>query len=275
MPELPEVENIRRALARDVVGHTLLTVEVHREKLRKPIDKEALVHLTTGRRVLAARRRAKYLLLDLEGEATLLVHLGMSGRLDLVAASLPLAKHDHVCFSLDGERSLRYHDPRRFGLIDAFPTRDEARHPTLRELGLEPLSAELSAASLFAMTRTSHKPIKTFLLDGKRVAGIGNIYASEALFAARLHPLAAAATLDLAACRRLCRALKVTLERAIAHGGTTLRDFRDLYGARGDFARHLRAYGRTGAPCPRCKTAIASLTQAGRSTYFCPSCQRR
>jgi len=274
VPELPEVETVRRTLVPHLVGVTLAAVRVRERRLRVPVNVASLRQLAVGQTIAAVRRRGKYLIIDLRGGTLLLVHLGMSGRLTLESATQPLARHDHVVFSLSDGRELRYNDPRRFGLIVAMASRDEAQHPLLARLGVEPLSPEFSGALLFALTRHSRQPIKTFLLDAHRVVGVGNIYASEALAAARLHPARAAHSLSGRETERLAAAIRDVLERAIARGGTTLRDFVDGLGVAGDFANALAVYGRDGEPCVRCRRRIRSVVQAGRRSFFCPGCQR-
>ena len=274
MPELPEVETVRRTLLPHVVGQRIETVRVLETRLRQPVDVAALTAALHGRIVLAVRRRAKYLLFDLEGDSVMLVHLGMSGRLGVVAADRPLNLHDHVVWNLQGARQLRFNDARRFGMVDVFAQGGEAAHPRLRHLGVEPLDAlSFTAASLYIASRGVAKPIKNFLMDGNRIVGVGNIYACESLFTAGIHPSAPAGKLSASRWERLVEAVRVTLISAIEEGGTTLRDFANVEGQAGYFAVRLQVYGRTGDPCTRCGRPIRRVVQAGRSTFYCPACQ--
>ena len=274
MPELPEVETVRRSLAQ-LRGSRILAVTVHDARLRRPIAIAALTQRVSGRRVLDVRRRAKYLLFDIEGGSVMLVHLGMSGRLCLLSADAPAQRHDHVVWRLEDGRELRYNDPRRFGLIDAFGGDGEATHPALCKLGVEPLDKAFGGALLFRATRGIARPIKSFLLDGTRVVGIGNIYACEALFRAGIHPATPARRLARARNDELVRAIRATLRSAIARGGTTLRNFANTDGKAGYFKVRLQVYGREGEPCRRCASPIVRMVQAGRSTFYCPGCQTR
>ncbi len=274
MPELPEVETVRRTLLPHVVGRIIESVEVRQRRLRNLVDTRRLRTLVAGRRVLDVRRRAKYLLFDLEGGSILMVHLGMTGRLGIVPGDRALKKHDHICWQLDDGRQLRFNDARRFGLVTAFPSSSEASHPRLRILGLEPLEDGFSAERLHAATREVRRPIKNYLMDGTRIAGVGNIYACEALFRARIRPTRAAGRISLESWKLLVAAVRRTLREAIEHGGTTIRDFENAEGEAGTFAIRLRVYGRQGERCRRCRGRIRRVVQAGRSTFYCPGCQR-
>lgn len=274
MPELPEVETVRRTLLPHVLGQRIDAVQVVQPRLRFPVDVAALVDGLAGRRVLAVRRRAKYLLFDLEGERVLMIHLGMSGRLGIVPKGRPLLTHDHVIWHLEGDRQLRFNDARRFGLVDLFARADEDTHPRLVHLGVEPLDTLLfTGAILHAASRGVSKPIKNFLMDGTRIVGVGNIYACESLFIAGIHPTVAAKRLSLARATRLVDAVQQTLHRAIDEGGTTLRDFANVEGQAGYFAVRLQVYGREGLPCVTCGQPIRRVVQAGRSTFYCSRCQ--
>ena len=275
MPELPEVETVRRSLLPHVVGQVFGPVLVRDTRLRFAVDTALLSAHVQDRRVLAVRRRAKYLLFDLQGGTVLLVHLGMSGRLEIMPADRPLLTHDHVIWQLQDGRHLRFNDPRRFGMVLSFAQAAEAAHPRLVHLGVEPLDeALLTGALLHAWTRGVAKPIKNFLMDGSRIVGVGNIYACESLFMAGVHPQRAAGRLSAARCDRVVDAVRTVLNRAIAEGGTTLRDFANAEGNAGYFAVSLQAYGREGLPCLRCGALIARVVQAGRSTFYCPRCQK-
>jgi formamidopyrimidine-DNA glycosylase len=274
MPELPEVETVRRSLLPHVVGARIDAVRVADPRLRWPVDVPSLTRAVAGRRILGVRRRAKYLLFDLEAETVLMVHLGMTGRLGIVPADRLGLPHDHVVFELEGARQMRFNDARRFGLVEVYSAAAEAQHPRLEHLGAEPLdAAAFNGASLYASTRRVKKPIKNFLMDAAQVVGVGNIYASESLFAARIPPTLPAGRLPLHRCARLVDAVRTTLEHAIAQGGTTLRDFQNAEGEAGYFAIALQVYGREGQPCVACGAPILRAVQAGRATFFCPRCQ--
>ncbi len=275
MPELPEVESVRRSLEAALVGRRIDSVAVRERRLRRPVDAARLEDLLVGRRIVGARRRAKYLLVDLEGDVILLVHLGMTGRLRVSAADVPLERHDHVVLGLDDGRELRFHDPRRFGLVDALVKSGEGDHPALVELGVEPLEDAFSTGVLFDLLRGLKSPIKNVLMDARRIVGVGNIYASESLFRARIHPATPAGRLTRPRVAALVRSVRETLRDAIAQGGTTLRDFEDANGEAGDFGVRLRVYGREGEPCLRCGRRVRRIVQGGRSTFYCPGCQKR
>jgi formamidopyrimidine-DNA glycosylase len=275
MPELPEVETLRRSLVPHVVGQPIVQVEVAQPSLRWPVDVANLARRATGRRILQVRRRAKYLLFDLEGRSVLAIHLGMSGRLALARPPQPPRLHDHAVFTLGDARQLRFNDARRFRSIDAFAAAHEAAHPRLVHLGAEPLDAAFDGALVHALARGVQKPMKNFLMDATRIVGVGNIYACEALWAAGIHPAMPASRLSRPRAQRLAVCIVSTLEAAIAQGGTTLRDFVDGHGQAGCFKVMLHVYGRTGQACDRCATPIRRMVQAGRSTYFCAGCQRR
>lgn len=274
MPELPEVETVRRTVLPRVKGLRIDTAKVRETRLRAAVNKKRLASFTEGRRIVDVRRRAKYLLFDLEGGGVLLVHLGMTGRLRFVKSGEPAAKHDHVLFALSNGLEMRFNDARRFGMVEAFARSDEARHKSLVHLGLEPLSDELTPRRFAELAKGSTKPIKNFLMDGTKVVGIGNIYACEALHLARIHPLKAAGKLDKKKWEILTREVRATLEGAIGKGGTTLRDFVDAEGVTGSYATRLVCYGREGEACDCGRGRIQRIVTAGRSTFFCRSCQR-
>jgi formamidopyrimidine-DNA glycosylase len=269
MPELPEVEVTRRGLAPHLVGRTIATIAVREPRLRWPVPQA--VRTLAGRTVRAIRRRGKYLLIDC-GDGHLIVHLGMSGSLRLVAPAAPPGTHDHVDFSV-GERWLRLRDPRRFGAL-LWTERPPESHPLVRRLGIEPLSRALDARRLHALTRAHRTSIKQFLLDGRRIVGIGNIYASESLFLAAIRPQTSARRLSLARCARLVAAIKTTLRAAIRAGGASLRDFVGGDGAPGYFQLRARVYGREGERCRRCGARIRRIVQGQRATFYCPGCQK-
>ena len=271
MPELPEVENTRRGIEPHLRGRRIRAALVHDARLRWPVT-PGLSEALRGQRVLRVERRAKYLLLRFR-RGTLIVHLGMSGNLRVLPAATPLLKHDHVELQLDSGFTLRLNDPRRFGSC-LYTTDDPARHPLLRELAPEPLEPAFDGAYLRGVTRRRRVAIKPLLLNGRLVTGVGNIYASEALFRARIRPRRAARSLTLAQCLRLAAAIRRVLAAAIRAGGTTLRDYVGADGDPGFFRQKLYVYERAGLPCRRCRTSIRQVTQGQRSTYYCPRCQQ-
>jgi formamidopyrimidine-DNA glycosylase len=292
MPELPEVETVRRGLEPTMVGARFAKVETRRGDLRTPFPPRFAERLK-GRRVVSLTRRAKYLLAALDSGETLVMHLGMSGsfRVERSDATVvprlhherpKLAAHDHVVFDLDNGARVVFNDPRRFGSMDLVESEGIAERPPFDGLGVEPLSAEFDAAKLAALFAGARAPIKTALLDQKRVAGLGNIYVCEALHRARIAPtrpaglLADAKGKPTAAARALVAAIRAVLEAAVEAGGSTLRDHRQPDGELGYFQHSFAVYDREGAPCPRrgCRGVIARIVQGGRSTFYCPACQR-
>ncbi len=272
MPELPEVETVRRTLA-PAVGATIRGAWDSGKGLhmhRKP-PRAALRNLA-GAEITAIRRHGKYLLIDTNGPRTLLVHLGMTGRLLITDHASPRAKHTHVVLDL-GDRDLRFVDARRFGQFDVIVRGAERGVPALAELGPDPLIDGIDVAALLAQARRRKTTLKAFVLDQGVLAGVGNIYASEALWRAKLRPTTRANKLTAASCARLADAIREVLEHALTKGGTSLRDFVDAAGAAGENADYLWVYGRAGEPCLRCKTKIRRTVLQGRATYYCPTCQ--
>jgi formamidopyrimidine-DNA glycosylase len=244
---------------------------VYEPRLRWRVARD-LPRKVAGQRILRVGRRAKYLLLGLE-TGTLLMHLGMSGNLRAVTASTPRRAHDHFDLVLDSGVALRFNDPRRFGSLLYAPG-ELQRHPLLAHLGPEPLSAAFDADYLYRITRGRRVAIKHLLMNSRLVVGVGNIYASEALFRARVRPTRAARSLSRAEAARLVRGVRSVLRQAIRSGGTTLRDYLSADGAPGYFRQRLYVYERRGKPCRRCRSAVRSMTQGQRSTYYCPGCQK-
>jgi len=269
MPELPEVEVTRRGLAPHLIGQVISAVAVREPRLRWRIPRA--VHGLARRTVRSVRRRGKYLLVDC-GDGHLILHLGMSGSLRLVPPGTPAGKHDHFDLVL-GERCLRLRDPRRFGAV-LWTDQDVDSHPLIAHLGVEPLSAALSGARLHRLSRGLRLSAKQFLMDAKRIVGVGNIYASESLFRARIDPRKRAGRISVAEAQKLVSAVKATLRAAIKAGGSSLRDFVASDGASGYFQNRTLVYDRAGMPCRRCRTPIRRIVQGARATYFCPSCQR-
>lgn len=289
MPELPEVETVRRGLAPALVGATIARVDLRRHDLRVPFPQRFAARLE-GRRVLDLRRRAKYLVADLEDGQSLIMHLGMSGsfRIDdetpghFHRARGKSAAHDHVVFHLDQGKRIVYNDPRRFGCMLLIATNEIDEDIRFRGLGVEPLSEALDAALLANRFRERAAPVKALLLDQRLIAGLGNIYVCEALHRARISPLRAAGSLvaarggPTAALARLPQAIKDVLKDALKAGGSSLRDHRQIDGSLGYFQHSFRVYDREGAACPTpgCKGTIARVVQSGRSTFYCPRCQK-
>jgi formamidopyrimidine-DNA glycosylase len=270
MPELPEVETTRRGLLPHVVGRSIRDVVVRNPNLRWPVPKD-LKRRLRGERVRDIRRRGKYLLFGF-ARGHLLVHLGMSGRLTVVPASTAPRKHDHLDLVLDNGKALRFNDARRFGTVLWVEKPEE--HALLRNLGLEPLDSSFTGAALAERAKGRSVAVKQFLMNGNIVTGVGNIYASEALFRAGIHPARAAGRISRARWDRLAGSIRTTLEDAIDSGGSTLRDFVSAEGRPGYFQHRHAVYGREGKPCPRCRANIRSLRQGQRSTFFCPECQK-
>ena len=279
MPELPEVETVRRGLIPKLVGRRLARVEQRRKDLRFPLPPR-LAERLAGRRVLAIERRAKYLLWRLDGGETLMLHLGMSGRMVLVApgegAKRPLDAHDHLVFVTDTGCEVRFNDARRFGMVDLVADAEVAGHRLLRALGPEPLDDAFDGAALAARLAGKRTPIKSALLDQRVLVGIGNIYACEGLFLAGLSPRRMASTVQGDRAERLVRGLKQVLRRAIADGGSTLRDHVQPDGELGYFQTRFAVYDREGERCPgcTCKAGVRRIVQAGRSTFYCSRRQR-
>lgn len=294
MPELPEVEIVRRGLKPALVGHAFARVDQHRPDLRFPLPVDFAERLK-GRKVERLERRGKYLLAHLSGGQVLLMHLGMTGSFTVHAplhrvhapglkdnGGQAKATHDHVVFHMRGGDTVTYNDPRRFGFMMLIPAAELDEHPLLHHLGIEPLSAALTADYLAQRARGKKVALKPFLSDQRIVAGLGNIYACEALYRARLSPKRGAATIaDKAGrpndrARALVPAVRAVLEDAINSGGSTLRDYRQANGEVGSFQHSFCVYGREGKPCLRegCGGTVRRIVQAGRSTFYCPKCQR-
>ncbi|MGH8141855.1 MAG: bifunctional DNA-formamidopyrimidine glycosylase/DNA-(apurinic or apyrimidinic site) lyase [Steroidobacteraceae bacterium] len=270
MPELPEVETTRRGIERAARGARIRELRIYDHRLRWPIDRE-MVGRVAGERLTAVGRRAKYLLLKLE-HGTLFLHLGMSGSLRFLPADTPLRKHDQFDLLLESGSTLRLNDPRRFGSLH-YTAEDPARHRLLRALAPEPFDTAFDADYLQRITRGRRAAIKQVLMNGRLVSGVGNIYANEALFRARINPRRAAGRLARTDCARLVHAVRAALTAAIRAGGTTLRDYVGTDGHAGSFRQKLYVYERDGRPCRVCATLIRKITQGQRTSYYCPKCQ--
>ena len=283
MPELPEVETVRRGISPVLEGQTIDSVQVNRPDLRWPFP-ERMVERLKGRRVTQVRRRSKYILVDLDSGETLLIHLGMSGRisvsndpLGLFAHNHPAAeKHDHVVIDMHSGARIIYNDPRRFGAMDLLDTATAAEHPLLRDIGPEPLGNGFNPEAFYTAIRTRNSPLKTALLDQKLVAGLGNIYVCEALFRAGIDPQRKAKNLSKARVEKLVPIFRDVLSEAIEAGGSTLKDYRKADGELGYFQHSFDVYGREGEACKTsgCDQLIRRIVQSGRSTFFCRQCQR-
>jgi formamidopyrimidine-DNA glycosylase len=275
MPELPEVETVRRGLAQKISGRRILRAELRRPDLRRPFP-PALAARLDGALIGALSRRGKYILIELDADGVLLLHLGMSGRVTAGSATLPDARHDHVVLTLDDGTVIRFNDPRRFGLIDYVRRGEAAQHPLLAGLGPEPLEPGFDGAYLGVALAGKLTPLKAALLDQRLVAGLGNIYVCEALYRAGVSPRRLAASIGPGRADRLAAAIKSVLTEAIAAGGSSLRDYVQASGALGYFQHHWAVYGREGEPCPGCDCAegVRRIVQSGRSTFFCAKRQR-
>lgn len=271
MPELPEVETSRRGVAPYVENQRITELIVRDKRLRWPVADDLPSHLP-GQTVQQLRRRAKYLLFECD-HGTLMLHLGMSGRLHVLDNDLPPQKHDHVDIVFANGYRLRFTDPRRFGAL--LWTSDVEQHALISHLGPEPLSTDFDGDYLYARTRNRKVCIKTLVMNAQVVVGVGNIYASEACFLSGIHPAMAASKLTRPKAQKLAEAIKTVLHNAIAAGGTTLRDFRDSEGKPGYFKQKLMVYARQTEPCRICQTPVEKIVQTQRATYFCPQCQRR
>ena len=271
MPELPEVEVTRQGIAPHLAGRCITGVTIRNAALRWPVP-DHLDRTLTGLTIQAVTRRGKYLLIDC-GRGTVIVHLGMSGSLRLLPATAPAQKHDHADLLLDSAMVLRLRDPRRFGAI-MWETGEILSHPLLAQLGPEPLADGFDGRMLYTRTRKRNASIKETLMNSHIVVGIGNIYASEALFRARIHPKTAAGRIGVERYNRLAAAIRDTLQLAIEAGGSSLRDFVSSNGSPGYFQQQYQVYNRTGQPCHQCNQAIRHIRQGQRSSFYCPHCQK-
>jgi formamidopyrimidine-DNA glycosylase len=271
MPELPEVETTRRGLEPHLTGKTIVQLIVRDRRLRWPVAGN-LAKLLGGARIESVSRRGKYLLLEC-GQGWLIVHLGMSGSLRLLPAGTPAGRHDHLDLLLSDGQVVRLTDPRRFGAV-LWAGADPTHHPLLARLAPEPLGPEFNAHWLHARLAGRSAPVKALLMTGHIVAGVGNIYANEALFRARIHPRTPGRRVSLGRCARLAQAIRDTLDAAIAAGGSSLRDFVGSDGQPGYFQQQYLVYDRAGEPCRTCGAPIRSIRLGQRATYYCPRCQQ-
>jgi formamidopyrimidine-DNA glycosylase len=276
MPELPEVESLRRILARTAVGRTIVSVRIGEKRLRRAVTVDFATAIA-GRRIVKLSRRAKYLIVELDGDHVMLVHLGMSGSLTHRDEGFRAGdfdpRHDHLELSLDDASRLVYNDPRRFGMVRLLPRSALASTAELKGLGPEPLSHGFNAGYLAAKARGRTAAIKSLLMDQRIVAGIGNIYASEILFRAGVRPARRAGRVTRAEIEKIAAAVPAILRAAIGGNGTTFRSYRDSRGQPGRFAERLQVYGREGKPCYRCSTPIKNVIVGQRASFYCPKCQ--
>jgi formamidopyrimidine-DNA glycosylase len=271
VPELPEVETIRRQIEPEITGRTILRARIHDERWTRTVPPGRVARRLAGRRIESVGRRGKYLLLGLDGGDVLAMHLRMTGNLILGEADERWLRAE---LELDDGRTLRFTDPRRFGQAVFLPAGKVDGYFEGR-VGIEPLSDELSAEALARVAAGRRVPLKSFLLDQSGVAGVGNIYADEALWRARLHPLSPAGSMRMEHCEELRAAIVETLEVALANGGASIDDYRDARGEEGSMQDEFLVHTRAGEPCSRCGETIRRIMVGGRSTYFCPACQRR
>ena len=283
MPELPEVETVKEGIAPAMAGKVIEKAEVNRPDLRWPFPDNMAARLN-GKRVLGLRRRSKYILVDLESGETLLIHLGMSGRMLVSGVTIgefhhphpTPAKHYHVVFHMEGGARITFNDARRFGAMDLMPTAAQEDHWLIRDIGPEPLSNAFNEAYLIERLKGRNTPIKSALLDQRIVAGLGNIYVCEVLFSAGIHPARKAGKISAARAASLVPLIRQVLSEAIAAGGSSLRDYRQSDGELGYFQHVFQVYDREGETCvtPDCGKTIRRIVQSGRSSFFCPQCQR-
>ena len=271
MPELPEVETTLQGILPHLVNQKIQKVVIRNRNLRWPIPRH-LAKSLTDKTVIGVSRRAKYLLIDV-GTGTLIIHLGMSGRLHIVATDVPHGKHDHVDILVAGGKLLRFRDPRRFGCF-LWARDDPLKHKLLQRLGVEPLSPEYNGEFLYRSSRGRRVAVKSFLMNQQVVVGIGNIYANEALFFSRIHPFSQVNRIGLARYQRLVDCCKTVLRAAIKSGGSSLKDFTQADGKPGYFTQSLAVYDKQGQPCLRCGKLIRREVVVQRATYYCPCCQR-
>jgi len=273
MPELPEVEVVCRGLRPLLVGHRIVSTDLFRDALRYPFPLNMQENIS-GLSFESLSRRAKYIRFHLSQGLVLLWHLGMTGQFHLLDSGSSVAKHEHVRIRLDNGKALCYRDTRRFGYAGMTSEDELAQHPWLSLLGPEPLSDDFDAACLRQRCRGSRAPIKSLLMNAGVVVGVGNIYASESLFISGVHPARKAGDISLARLERLVESVKAVLERAIEAGGSSINDFVKADGKPGYFSHQFQVYGREGRGCTQCERVIRRIVQSGRSTFYCPGCQR-
>ena len=274
MPELPEVEVIKRGLQKHLPGRKVTGSVAGNRKLRLPVPRKGLKAFIAGAKILSVDRRAEFLLVTMDNGALLIIHLGMTGRLGLFPDAAPRSKHDHFRLQLDNHMQLRFNDIRRFGFIQVIPPGSDLSETMLAGIGPEPLGKEFTPEYLHRLARGKNRPVKNFLMDSRVVVGIGNIYACEILFHAGINPLKKIRLLSKKEWEQIVASSRHILRKAIKCGGTTISDFVSASGKSGYFQLELQTYGRQGLSCNCCASPIAKKTMAGRSTFFCPTCQK-
>lgn len=270
MPELPEVETLRRALLPLVKNNVCRDIEYYRKDLRFPIPQALLNKGLLNNEISDITRKGKYLLFH-TSKGAMLLHLGMSGRVSLQATMVPQEKHTHVIFKFAKNSCLHFVDPRRFGSLSWIP--ESGKHPLIDKLGCDPFSPDMTAKAMKTLARKSRAPMKSFIMNSQKITGVGNIYACESLYHASIRPTKQAGKLTLVQWEKWILCVQEVLNKSIASGGTTLKDFFDPNGSQGYFSVSLSVYGKEGQPCPKCKTPISRRVQTGRSTFFCKICQ--
>lgn len=273
MPELPEVETTLRGIAPHLHGQKIIKLKIMRRDLRTEIPKS--IFLTKNRTIHSLQRRGKYIIISLEQNHHIIIHLGMSGSLRITHSDDTIKKHDHVILSLSSGLEMRFHDPRRFGVFTHFQHENPLDHPHFHSLGYEPWDEKLTTKYLSEKFKNKHSAVKQHIMDSHILVGVGNIYASESLFHAGIHPDMPASKLSLKKLEALLTSVRNVLEKSIMQGGTTLRDFLHADGTPGYFQQTLYVYDRDEQPCRVCGTLIMHSTHAKRSTYFCPKCQKK
>lgn len=274
MPELPEVETICRGLASTLIGKKFINVQTFRDNLRFPFPSNFTKSLE-GRKVAGISRRAKYIFITLDNNTTLIMHLGMSGRI-IIHTSLRNAreKHDHVVFHTDDGNEIVFNDPRRFGMMDLADSDKVSEHKLIKNLGLEPLESNFSGEALHYLLRSRKVPVKLAIMNANLVVGVGNIYACESLFRSNIIPTRSAGSVSPEECNKLSGDIKIILQEAIKAGGSTLKDYVTSSGKAGYFQHNFKVYGRENDPCVTCGNPIKKIVQGGRSTFFCGACQK-
>lgn len=274
MPELPEVETITVALKKSLVGRKIVKLDIFSPKMREPLT-PLLDADIVGRSIYDVRRRGRYTIIELDNLGAILMHYGMSGVVRIEGAEIPKRKHEHIFFYLDNGEVLKFECPRRFSLVKYCRLQVSGGEPTeLEKLGVEPLEVEFNKEYLFAKSRKASGNVKTFIMNNEVVVGVGNIYVAESLYYAGVNPLRNPKTLTIDECGKIVENIKIILKKAIASGGSTISDYRHVDGSEGKFARELQMYGRTGENCLKCGSKIESCRIAGRSTFYCPNCQK-
>jgi len=274
LPELPEVEIIRRGLEPALISQKIISTRFFIKKLRWDVNTSDFDVYVDGEYITRLSRRGKYIIIHLDNDAAIVIHLGMSGRLGVFKKTALVEKHTHAIFHLSNGIELRFRDPRRFGSIEVAPPHTISSYPRFSHLGVEPLSNDFNPQYLKKKAKKSTRAIKLLLMDAKIVVGIGNIYANESLFYSRIDPRRPARSLSANEIKALVKSLKTVLNTAIEKGGTTLNDFRNAYGEPGFFQLELAVYARADQPCPKCESLIHKIVLGGRSTFYCPNCQK-